>query len=85
VGPVAPLPPGVAELLAWQPRTPINNAPASQAQQLECFAWVVVQAPSGATSHARTASFTLPAAVSQLVLQGLELGDADDAVFGRCA
>lgn len=57
---------------------------AQQEQQLEVFAWVVVQAPGGATSHARSASFPLPAAVSELILrQGLELGQADDKVFGR--
>ena len=51
---------------------------------LECFAWVVVQAPGGATSQARTATFPLPPAISELMLRdGLELGDADDAVFGR--
>ena len=57
---------------------------ASLQQQLEVFAWVVVQAPGGATSHARSASFPLPAALSELMLrEGLELGQADDRVFGR--
>lgn len=52
--------------------------------ELECYAWVVVQAPCGAISHARSASFPLPPAVSELMLRdGLELGAADDAVFGR--
>jgi len=74
-----------------------GSLPASQQQQweqqreqqrqqrsLECFAWVVVQAPGGRCSHARSASFLLPQAVSDLILdEGLELGAADDRVFGR--
>ena len=34
-------------------------------------------------SNARTASFRLPGRVRELVEQGLELGDADDLVFGK--
>lgn len=68
----------------WQ-RQP-QQPPPPQQQQLECFAWVVVQSPCGATSHARSASFPLPPALSELILRdGLELGAADDAVFGRWA
>ncbi|GLC47129.1 hypothetical protein PLESTB_000602600 [Pleodorina starrii] len=56
-----------------------------QAGALECFAWVCVRDPhTGAESTARSASFALPPPLSDLILrQGLELGDADDAVFGR--
>ena len=52
-------------------------------QQLECFAWAAIRAPSGAVSHARSASFTLPPAVAELVHRGWELGAADDEVFQR--
>eukprot|EP00300_Choanocystis_sp_HF-7_P002785 c12115_g1_i1.p1 GENE.c12115_g1_i1~~c12115_g1_i1.p1 ORF type:complete len:106 (+),score=15.10 c12115_g1_i1:422-739(+) len=38
---------------------------------------------SNSISWARTASFSLPPAVSALVSQGVELGHADDQVFGR--
>ncbi|EFJ46655.1 hypothetical protein VOLCADRAFT_105402 [Volvox carteri f. nagariensis] len=55
-----------------------------QAGVLECFAWVCVRDPhTGAESTARTASFALPRSLSDLILkEGMELGDADDAVFG---
>lgn len=50
--------------------------------QMVAFAWVVV------CSHrrqgcARTALFQLPPAVQSLIESGMELGDADDQVFGR--
>ncbi len=39
---------------------------------------------TGAESTARSASFALPPALSERILKdGMELGDADDAVFGR--
>lgn len=52
---------------------------------LECFAWMAVQnCSSGAVYCSRTASFTLPPAVTDLMQrEGMELGDADDQVFGR--
>lgn len=96
VGFAPQLPPPPAELCGGAPPPPAATSLAAARQQqqvqqgeathLECFAWVVVRAPGGgATSHARTASFPLPAAVAELVLrEGLELGDADDRVFGRC-
>lgn len=49
---------------------------------MEAFAWVVVASPAG-SGRSRTASFLLPPAVARLVRSGLELGDADDQVFGR--
>jgi inosine/xanthosine triphosphatase len=53
-------------------------------QQLECFAWVAVaEGCTNRVSLARTASFILPPQVSNLVKGGLELGEADDKVFGR--
>ncbi|MBL8058077.1 MAG: inosine/xanthosine triphosphatase [Anaerolineales bacterium] len=50
--------------------------------QLACFAWVVIlgRAQSG---ESRTGLFFLPEAVAGLVRQGVELGAADDQVFGR--
>lgn len=95
VGLVAPLPPQQAAAPAAASSSQQQDQgglhalrqrlrPGERLPQLECFAWVVVQAPCGATSHARSASFPLPPAVSELMLrEGLELGDADDAVFGR--
>ena len=46
------------------------------------YAWIVVRA-QGLTGKGRTGTFFLPRRVAELVRQGLELGDADDAVFGR--
>jgi inosine/xanthosine triphosphatase len=48
------------------------------------FAWIVVIARnSDAVGKGRTGAFCLPSDVADLVLQGIELGDADDRVFGR--
>lgn len=49
---------------------------------VEVFAWVVVL--NGAKEgKARTGMFYLPESVAALVRQGIELGHADDMVFGR--
>jgi inosine/xanthosine triphosphatase len=49
--------------------------------EMECFAWIVVLSKER-TGKSRTATFFLPQEISALVQQGLELGDADDRVFG---
>src|SRR5439155_12058738 len=49
---------------------------------LEAFAWIVVLSRD-VRGEARTATFELPPKVAQLVHQGVELGHADDQVFGR--
>jgi len=51
---------------------------------LVCFAWMaVLHVPSSRWGWARTASFSLPPRVAALVRGGVELGEADDRVFGR--
>lgn len=50
--------------------------------EMEAFAWVVVLTEDK-TGKARTASFQLPPAVTELIDQGMELGHADDVVFKR--
>ncbi|MBU1038831.1 inosine/xanthosine triphosphatase [Patescibacteria group bacterium] len=50
---------------------------------LEAFAWIVIQNKTGQTGQARTASFYLPPQIATLIKQGLELGEADDQVFGQ--
>jgi len=50
--------------------------------EMEAFAWVVVLSRS-ALGKARTGAFTLPQVLADLVRQGMELGEADDRVFGR--
>lgn len=47
------------------------------------FAWAVVRDASGREGKSRSAAFTLPQETASLVLSGMELGDADDQVFGR--
>ena len=46
------------------------------------FAWIVVQSPDR-LGKGCTGRFYLPPAVADLVCQGVELGQADDIVFGR--
>ncbi|MBL8146863.1 MAG: inosine/xanthosine triphosphatase [Anaerolineae bacterium] len=60
----------------------IEGGCAEGAGGMETFAWVVVlgHATSG---HSRTGMFMLPDEVAELVRGGMELGHADDAVFGR--
>jgi inosine/xanthosine triphosphatase len=53
-----------------------------QAGDLVAFAWVQILS-ADRESSARTAAFRLPARVKQLVAEGMELGDADDLVFGE--
>lgn len=48
---------------------------------LEAYAWVVVS-DGKREGQSRTASFLLPPDVEQLIEQGLELGEANDRVFG---
>lgn len=49
--------------------------------ELTAFAWVVVLSES-LEGKARSGAFFLPKAVAELVEQGIELGLADDMVFG---
>jgi inosine/xanthosine triphosphatase len=51
-------------------------------ESLLAFAWIVVLGTEG-EGYSRTATFTLPDEVAALVRQGVELGEADDRVFGR--
>lgn len=50
--------------------------------QLEAFAWVVVM-DAARIGKSRTATFYLPEEAARLIRQGMELGHADDVVFGR--
>lgn len=50
--------------------------------EMVAFAWIFVLG-NGMQGSARTALFRLPQEVQSLVESGLELGDADDRVFGR--
>lgn len=50
--------------------------------ELLAFAWVVILGQER-VGKSRTATFTLPTEVAALVRQGVELGHADDRIFGR--
>lgn len=49
---------------------------------LAAFAWVVIRA-KGMEGKARSGAFFLPPAVQELIEKGVELGTADDIVFGH--
>lgn len=52
-------------------------------QGLLTFAWIVVVDRDDRVGRARSAAFVLPEAVAEKVRRGMELGHADDEVFGR--
>jgi len=49
--------------------------------QMMAMAWMAVGEPSGAIHEARSANLPLPPEVKRLMGEGLELGEANDAVF----
>jgi len=50
--------------------------------ELEAFAWMFIRSKS-MQGKGRTGSFFLPPQVAKLVHEGMELGHADDVVFGQ--
>lgn len=50
---------------------------------MQCFAWVVILSQDDVVGRGQTAIFYLPLEVAKLVRDGVELGYADDQVFGR--
>ena len=50
---------------------------------MQCFAWVVILSQGERVGRGQTAIFYLPQEVARLVRDGIELGHADDQVFGR--
>jgi inosine/xanthosine triphosphatase len=52
-------------------------------EQLECFAWFIIQDKDGTLSETRSASFILPPAIKTHILAGDELGHATDKVFAK--
>lgn len=75
----------------WRPRADSAGPSDVPPDDLLCFAYMAVRAAPrpGPVPHparwssARTAALVLPRAVAELVRGGMELGHADDAVFGR--
>lgn len=60
----------------------IEGGVASIGEELAAFAWVVVRTKA-LLGKARSGTFFLPQAVTELVQQGIELGTADDMVFNH--
>lgn len=60
----------------------LEGGVATSGNQLEAFAWMVIRSKDG-YGKGRTGSFFLPAKVAELVHGGMELGHADDVVFGQ--
>lgn len=50
--------------------------------KMEGFAWMVVKGKDGTIGKGRCATYVLPEAIATLVRGGMELGDADNVVFG---
>lgn len=48
----------------------------------EAFAWMVIMDRAGQTGRGRTGVFVLPDEIGKWLDKGLELGEADDRVFG---
>lgn len=59
----------------------LEGGVAPMGEDLTAFAWIVVRSKK-IIGKARTGTFFLPGAVAELVDQGIELGIADDMVFG---
>lgn len=47
------------------------------------FAWVAVRDKHGKIGIGKTGEFVLPPKIRELILGGMELGNADDIVFGK--
>lgn len=77
---------------AWQGHYAFPHAPFSvgieggverHKGQMYAMAWVAIVSESGHVGTACTGQFLVPLEVARLIEQGMEMGDADDKVFGR--
>ncbi len=50
---------------------------------MHSFAWIVVRDNDGNVGMGKTGEFILPQKVKELINSGMELGEADDIVFGK--
>jgi len=50
---------------------------------LQSFAWIVVEGQEGQVGKARTSAYYLPEETAKLVRSGMELGPAEDQIWGR--
>lgn len=51
--------------------------------KLHSFSWIVVRDKTGKIGTGKSGEFVLPPKVRELILGGMELGHADDIVFGK--
>jgi len=51
--------------------------------EMHSFAWIVVRDKTGKIGRGKTGEFILPPKIRELILGGMELGHADDVVFGQ--
>ncbi|KAK4174509.1 inosine triphosphate pyrophosphatase-like protein [Triangularia setosa] len=52
-------------------------------ESFQSFAWIAVESREGRTGKARTATYYLAQETANLIGGGMELGHADDLIFGR--
>jgi inosine/xanthosine triphosphatase len=62
--------------------TAIEGGVEEQGNLMYAFAWIVIM-DAKRTGLSRSASFLLPEKISALIRAGIELGHADDQIFGR--
>ncbi|MFC3879903.1 inosine/xanthosine triphosphatase [Algoriphagus namhaensis] len=60
----------------------VEGGVAKDSTGMYAFAWVYILAKNGKTGQAMTGTFYLPRQVMELVESGMELGHADDEIFG---
>lgn len=60
----------------------ITNDDVTKPHQMDTFAWVVVQDKNHRWGEARTATCPVPQTVTDLIQSGMEMGHANDHVFG---
>lgn len=51
--------------------------------KMHSFAWIAICDKNGKIGFGKTGEFILPAKIRELVLDGMELGHADDVVFNK--
>lgn len=60
----------------------IEGGVQDEGQTMAAFAWVVIRSPDQ-VGRSKSGTFYLPGKIAQLIREGLELGEADDIIFGQ--
>lgn len=60
----------------------IEGGVQDEGQDMAAFAWVVIRSPNQ-VGKSKSGTFYLPGRIARLIREGLELGEADDIVFGQ--